>query len=418
MRSNRTRLFTPELSLFLATMILANIASRMQGPLLSVYLQTLGAGVGQIGLFFTLASIAPLAFQILGGWISDSIGRLEAVAVGSLAGMASYVIYIASPSWQWLLLAAAANSMASSFVSPSFRAFIAERAPEGALGRVYGLADGLFMIVGVVGPPLGGFISQRYGFKAMYAVAGALYTTASVVRIRMARNARRDSGSPLERPTLSGFKVSISAMASLLLAGGVVTWIMISDGVLDVAFGLAGDLKPIYLKNTIGLSNMQIGWLSSVASTATMALIALGGWVSDRAGERVGIVIGSLIEAASMCVFLVGKSFTHFALAWLLMGVSNALVGPAHSALISKAVPKKLRGTAHGLFSTSLGLVSLPAPYIGALLWTKYGPAAPFTLPIVAVLAVVPFAWIKLAGPFVTQDNGDAATVSSSSSEQ
>jgi MFS family permease len=57
----------------------------MFGPILPLYLEQLHAGVAQIGLFFTLSAVIPLALQILGGWVSDSVGRLpdhDAVATG------------------------------------------------------------------------------------------------------------------------------------------------------------------------------------------------------------------------------------------------------------------------------------------------------------------------------------------------
>ena len=78
------RLLTPILWLFMGTMILANVAAQMDGPLRPLYIQELGASVKQIGIFFTLGAIAPLLFQIFGGWLSDSIGRLQAIAIGSL----------------------------------------------------------------------------------------------------------------------------------------------------------------------------------------------------------------------------------------------------------------------------------------------------------------------------------------------
>ncbi|HLF00531.1 MAG TPA: hypothetical protein VI547_01050, partial [Anaerolineales bacterium] len=65
------------LKTFLFALILANIPSRMYTPLLALYLQSFGASVEQVGLFFTLSMIAPLTLQILGGWISDSVGRLQ-----------------------------------------------------------------------------------------------------------------------------------------------------------------------------------------------------------------------------------------------------------------------------------------------------------------------------------------------------
>ena len=69
-------LLTPLLLRFMLAMILANLGGSMYGPLEALYLQDLGASIGQIGLFYTLSQIIPLMLQILGGWVSDSLGRL------------------------------------------------------------------------------------------------------------------------------------------------------------------------------------------------------------------------------------------------------------------------------------------------------------------------------------------------------
>ncbi len=399
METKKTPLLTRRLLLFMGTMILANIAGHMHQPLLPLYLQELGAGVGQVGLFFTLGAIAPLAFQILGGWLSDSIGRLQAVAIGSMAGVLGYFVYVFAPSWEWLLLATVTSAMARSFVAPSFMAFIAEESTEATRGRVYGLSQSLFMIVGVVGPPIGGYLSQYLGFKAMFTAAGALYATATGIRLLMARNAQHAESEPREKPSLTNLRASLVAMGGLVLAGGVVTWIFISDGVRDVTFNMAFQLLPLYMQNLMGLSNVEISWLSSIAALATMLLLTPAGWLSDKKGERVGIVAGFSLIAAAIAVFLQSRVFVGFAVVWALFGVGEALIGPAYNSLISKVVPMHLRGTAFGLFSTSIGLISLPAPYIGAVLWEQFAPQVPFYAPLVATLLVLPIMWIKFKLP-------------------
>ncbi|MDF1515704.1 MAG: hypothetical protein P1S60_18000 [Anaerolineae bacterium] len=67
MRNQNTKLLSPTLRLFMGTMILANIAAMMIFPLESLYVQELGANIQQVGFFFTIAAIAPLIFQVLGG---------------------------------------------------------------------------------------------------------------------------------------------------------------------------------------------------------------------------------------------------------------------------------------------------------------------------------------------------------------
>ncbi len=382
----------------MGTMILANVAGHMHGPLLPLYLQELGAGVGQVGLFFTLGAIAPLAFQILGGWLSDSVGRLQAIAIGSLAGVLGYFVYIFAPSWEWLLIATATNAMARSFVAPSYMAFVAEESTEATRGRVYGLSQSLFMIVGIVGPPIGGYLSQYLGFRAMFTAAGALYATATVIRLLMARNAQQSEGAVGDlrpTPSLASLRSSLVAMGGLVLAGGVVTWIFISDGVRDVTFNMAWQLLPLYMQNLMGLSNVEIGWLSSIHGLVTMLLLAPAGWLSDRKGERIGIATGFFLMAMAIAVFLQSRVFAGFAAVWALFGIGEALISPAYNALISKVVPLHLRGTAFGLFTTSIGLISLPSPYIGAVLWERFAPQVPFYAPLVATLLMLPVTWIK-----------------------
>jgi len=395
----RPPLLSNRLKLFMGTMILANIAGNMHHPLLPLYLQELGAGVGQVGLFFTLGAVAPLLFQVFGGWLSDSIGRLQAIAIGSLAGILGYVVYILAPSWGWLLMATVAEAMTRSFVAPSYMAFIAEESTDEMRGRVYGFSQTLFMIVGVVGPPIGGYMSQYLGFRALYIAAGGLYTTATVVRLLMARDAQREEKEGREQPSLGKLRTDLMAMVGLVLAGGVVTWIFISDGVRDVTFGMAFQLLPLYMQNVMGLSNVQISWLSSLNSLATMIFLTPAGWLADKRGERVGIVSGFALIALALALFLQSRLFAGFAVVWALFGIGMAFIDPAYSSLISKAVPLKLRGTAFGLFSTSIGIISLPAPYIGALLWERFAPQVPFYAPLAATILLLPIMWIKFKLP-------------------
>ena len=395
-------LFPKTLMLFLLGMVLANIAAEMYLPLLPLYLQNMGADIRQVGLFFTISAVLPLLFQIFGGWISDSVGRLKAVAFGSLAGLFTFIIFFVSPSWQWGLVAMATSAIGRSFVAPSFRAFIAEQSDESNRGKIYGMADTIFAVVGVLGPPLGGIISDRMGYKAMFLIAGIIFSVATIIRIAMATQTKRKEAdtdkqeSPkAEKPTWKGLKTSIASMVALLLTGGVATWILISDGILDINFNMVGQLMPIYMQNEVGITNTQIGLLNSVSSIVTMALMSFMGWLSDKKGERLAIAGGMVTLSISMTVFVFSRNFYSMMVSWALFGLGNSMISPAYNSLISKAVPEKLRGLAFGLFSTSVGVVALPAPYIGAFLWERFDPRVPFILPTLALLVVVPIVWRK-----------------------
>jgi MFS family permease len=242
----------------------------------------------------------------------------------------------------------------------------------------------------------------------MFIVAWILYGSATVIRLFMAREAARLKADSSEKLSLAQLKQSLGAMGGLILAGGIVTWIFLSDGIRDVTFNMSFQLLPLYMQNLIGLSNIEIGWLSSIYAIGTMIFLTPAGWLSDRKGERVGIVVGFVLIAGAMALFVNSSIYIGFAVVWALFGVGSALIEPAYNSLISKVVPMRLRGTAFGVFSTSISLISLPAPYIGAMLWERFNPKLPFIIPLVTTLLLLPVMWIKFKLPKEEAVKGEA----------
>lgn len=394
------------LILFLTAMIFANIGGNMYDGLLPLYLKELDAEITDIGLFFTLAQIVPLFLQILGGWVSDSLGRLRAIAIGSVFGLLGYIPMVLADTWQWLLLATAVGAVARSLVGPSFDAFIAEHSSEHNRGKVYGISQAIFMVVTVVGPPLGGWLAGSFGFKMMLIVAGSFYFVAVLMRLSMAREAAKGDKAKGEHKKLSfsNLKTNLGAIAVLIFSGGLMTWMLITDGLRDISFQFSGNLFPVYMQEIGGLTYQQIGWVTSVFGICMMASTIPGGWLSDKAGERVCIALGMILMSAALFllvnIYPLGASGQWlYYVGWGMAGLGAGVSGPAYQSLISKAVPQNLRGIAFGLFSTSLGVVSLPAPWIGAQLWQRFGPTAPFTITAtVILLSVIPI-WLKFKFP-------------------
>ncbi len=82
----------------------------------------------------------------------------------------------------------------------------------------------------------------------------------------------------------------------------------------------------------------------------------------------------------------------------MVFGIGVGLLSPAYKSLISKVVPQKMLGTFSGLFRSSLGLISLPAPYIGAVLWERLNPQLPFAITAVAALITIIPIWLFFQG--------------------
>ena len=381
-------------------MALTEAMRAMTSIQIPVYLRSLGADVAQVGLFFTISAIAPVALMVLGGWLSDTIGRLLSFYIGCVAGGLAFIVYAISPTWEFALLAPPLQAISYSLIRPSYRAYIADHTRPENRGRVFAIAEAAANVTWIFGGPLGGFIAHNSGFYALFLVTstGGIVAAALAVFL-ISRSGGVSTDLPQERPSLGSLRTSMLQMTRVILSGGLVTWLLITDGIRDVSFRMSFDLMPVYLSDEWGLTLQQIGLLDGIFGVVLVLAGYPAGWLTDKVSERLALVSGLASVLASRLAFVYASSFAGFAVSWSLLAIGVAMMDPPIQSLISKAVPPRLRGITVGLLATSWGIVSLPSPWIGGLLWTYFGPRVPFLATVaLGSLALIP-AWFKLAAP-------------------
>lgn len=401
----KPRLISPLMWWFMVAMVLANIAGSMSPMLMGIYLTKLGADIGQVGLVFTITGVAILLLQVFGGYISDRIGRLRAIAIGSVGGIIGFICLVLAPTWQWMIVALIIYQIPFAMVGPSSGAFIAENSTEETRGQIYGITGTIYQITGIIGPPLGGFLAARLStneqlsFKLMLLVAGGLYTTAALLRIWMAVKTQKAHPQEMQPVSIKNFGSTIKTMLGMLFAGGILTWLLLSDGISDIAFRLSGELQPLYMEKIGHLTIEQIGLLGSINAIAVIFIPIIAGKISDKYGERVPLVSGFILISGAVFLLTFAQGFGMFALVYVIAGIGGGMLGPAYQSLISKVVPTHLLGTFQGVFYGSIGLVSLIAPWAGSQLWEKVSPQMPFYVTAAAALLILPIIWFKFKVP-------------------
>jgi len=373
-------------------MIIANLAGEMYYPILPLYLESLGATVPQVGVFFTLQVILAICFRILGGWISDHMGRPPTIALGSLFGMGAILGYTVAPTWEWAAVGALMAAVGSSLVGPSFQAYIAEQAPEGRMNSTFGLINGLFLICAVIGPPVGGYIADHYGFKTMMWVATAIFLAATGLRVRMAWGSRFEFKSLQPAQLARDMRVTLG----LLFAGGVLTWLFLIDGLSDVGNQVAFPFIPNYITEIRDMPKTTYGILIALMSLVSALAMWPCGHFADRMGERLSIALGMLFSSGVMLLLIATKSPAFTVISFGAFGLAQAFIGPAFSGLLSKAVPRGSLGITWGIFWTALGALAIPAPIIGGLLYDNVAPRSVFVVSAACTLLAVPLVLRKL----------------------
>jgi MFS family permease len=392
-------LLSRKMILFLIGLTFAEATRAMTAVQIPVFLREIGASVSQVGLFFTLTMIVPLVFGIFGGWLSDSIGRLRAILFGSLAGILGYLPFAFAQRWEVTLIGPIILAVATALIQPSFRAYIADTCPTETRGRIFGLSKSFITAAWILTPPLGGFLALNYGARAMFLAAVLFYSIAAIIFMFLLRSEERKTTAPSHKPSLKSLRESFTHIFPIVFAGGLLTWIIVSEGIRVFATHLSFNLLPVYLTD-VGLINKQgIGLIDGLHGIAWVLAAPIGGWLSDKSSERNSFMLGTAIFLSSFLIFILAEGFEVFALSWIIMGIGGALLDPAVNALIARGAPSHLRGVAYAVVPALVGLIALPAPWIGGQIWEATNPKIPFLATLLlGSLALIP-AWFKLRVP-------------------
>jgi predicted MFS family arabinose efflux permease len=119
-------------------------------------------------------------------------------------------------------------------------------------------------------------------------------------------------------------------------------------------------LLPIYLKASKGVGVAEIGMILAVSPFAFQAGSLLGGWLSDRYGRRMVIVLGAWINAAALTGYAWFHAVPLLVATALLSGLGVGLNAPSTKASIAALASEgKHRTTAFSLrgISANLGIV-------------------------------------------------------------
>jgi DHA1 family multidrug resistance protein-like MFS transporter len=181
--------------------VLARLAVRTLGPVLPLFIQSLVPTSTRIASLTGLVSFASAASSAVGavtlGRASDRIGYRKVLLTCALLAGAIYLpqFFVADP-WQLVILQALLGLVMSGVLA-SISALLANLAPEGHQGAVYGVDSSAVAAANAVGPMLGAGVAVVIGLRAPFLLAaGAFFLAAALVWALVPRAGQEKSPTP------------------------------------------------------------------------------------------------------------------------------------------------------------------------------------------------------------------------------
>jgi MFS family permease len=290
------------------------LAAGAPTPLLALRQAQWGFSAGLLTIAFSVYAVALLVALLVGGSLSDHLGRRPVLLAALAAETVSMVGFLLAPSIGWVIAARAVQGLATGLGTSAFSAAVAEHAPS----HLKKLAGGLAAASVAGGLGLGALLTgaaiqlSADANTVVFATLTVLMLLAFAFVLRTPETGIRRPGAARSlAPTVS---VPTTARGEFLasIPVHVAGWMFpafflgLSPAVLRLHFGLTGGLV--------------IGFTAFVGPFSA----ALAGFLFARHDPRRGTLAGLALVLLGMVVVLTGVTATVLPLVWL-----GALLGGA-----------------------------------------------------------------------------------------
>ncbi|EUC19696.1 UNVERIFIED_ORG: putative MFS family arabinose efflux permease [Burkholderia sp. CF145] len=370
---------TPQYALEGLNFFMADVQAGI-GPFLGVFLQAQGWQPDAIGAVMTLGGVAGMLATSPAGALVDATHHKRALIVvaGVMTTLASLVLWVSQSYWM-VAASQVFTAVTGAALGPAVAGVTLGMVRESGFDRQFGRNQVANHAGNVVGAALSGWLGWRFGFGAVFALAGVfgamtvlstLLIPSDVIDHDSARGFRAASAS--EREQASGFRVLFKCRPLLLLAAALAMFHLGNAAMLPL-YGLAVVAAHKGDPNAFTAQTIVVAQLVMVAA----ALFA--NWLIRRLGYwRVLLV-------TFLALPLRGLVAAMFITAWGVWPVQalDGIGAGLQSVAVPALVVRLLQGTGRvnvgqGVVMTVQGMGAALSPALGGVLAQHFGYATAF----------------------------------------
>jgi DHA1 family multidrug resistance protein-like MFS transporter len=337
-------------------------------PIFPFYIDALGMAGIELGALAASFAIARIILAGPMGNVSDRVGR-KPILIFSLLGFAfSNIVYAFANDVFVMIAARSLEGAVSAGFFPAANAFVSDVTTPENRGTAMGYLSMGNMVGFVVGPALGGFLAQFLGIRIPFILAGfAAFRTMGLLYVLVQepikKTIREAAPKVPIREVISRARACYGALGVAMFAN------MFAMGILEVAFMLDAVIN-------IGVEPYEIGIFFGVIGITMMIGNVGFGKLSDMRGRKWLIVIGAMIGALSMGMFIVSTTTFDLMIAGIVLSIGMSMRGPAIQALIADVTDPQAYGTMMGVFGAVSNSAYAVSPLIGGKIFDDTGSAA------------------------------------------
>ena len=378
-------------------------------PALPTLIKDLNTSFELVSWTLTVLMLFMTAIMPLAGKLSDVFGRKKLYIIG----VATFITGSFAASFSWdiysLIVSMAIQGIGAGIVLPSAISTMNDSAPVDQRGKTMGVLMAMSSLAMIIGPNIGGFLIQNFGWRTIFYVNIPI----GILAIILAFKFKESHGETNPHIDYMGSLLLIGSIATMLLAlvrvqtipftditvlllfiASIVLFISlikyekrVSEPILDIPLlkkskilslnmaillsGLATftafTYVPTFAQLVLNANVQNSGLLLTPLSITVLITAILGGVLLDKFGAKRMLLLGSPVLSAGLLglAYCVTDSIS-LSVALILIGIGMGFTTSAFQVLMMSFIPRNEEGTGVGVLNTFKGIGGTIGPIAGS----------------------------------------------------
>jgi len=348
-------------------------------PVMPLYAARLGASEAWVGLLSAGYSLMQFVFAPIWGRLSDRIGRRPVLLVSIAMTALAFAMYGAATTFAVLLVSRLFAGAATANIAIA-RAFVADVTPPEGRARGMGIIGAAFGLGFVLGPAIGGFLSQ-YALSLPPYVAAALAAANGLAAYFVLPEPEERSVREEAR------RVRFGEFFAEMRRPGIrrLIWIF---GLTVLAFAAMEATYALLVTKRYGLDLEHVDYL--FAYIGVLIVIVQGGLIGRLTrmyGEKKLLIAGLVLQAVALAVLPFAATTVGLVLATAPLAIGSGLSQPSLASLLSRFARADDQGGTLGIGESAAAVGRVIGPVSGT--WTFKNVSMAFPYLVGAALMLV-----------------------------
>ncbi|WP_099221785.1 multidrug efflux MFS transporter [Listeria costaricensis] len=341
-------------------------------PFLPLYIEELGvhnpdqvslwSGIALSSTFLVSAIMSPIW-----GSLADRKGRRIMLLRAALGmSVAMILMGLVTNVYQFVGLRLLMGVF-SGYISTA-NALIATQVPRHRSGQALGLLSTAGVSGVLIGPLIGGFLSDTFGVRPVFFITGILIAGSFLLTLFFVK----ENFTPVEKADMLSAKEVLHKLQSPWLIFALFFTTMI----IQISSNAVNPILTLYVRDLAG-NAQNIAFISGVISSvpgiaALLTAPRLGRWGDKIGTERILLwaLVGSMVLQIPMAFV---ESPWQLAILRFLLGVTDGALFPAVQSLLTKNTPRDVSGRIFGYNQSFQYIGNVVGPMVGSTVAAHFG---------------------------------------------